>query len=349
MTMRAKWITVIVLAVVILGATGIVAALAWSQYQARASAPSAAEIADGGDWATGDRIVFRNTASGQGYGHVGSVPLDDPAGARTITDVPCDRVDATAAEFACLRIVRGIAPAYSGAIHANDGTELQSWPLAGVPSRTRISDDGALVATTAFVTGHSYATIGFSTETAIRRAATGESFGNLEDWTLIVDGETSAPVDRNYWGVTFVDDNTFYATAGMTTSGVTHLVIGDISARTLTALAGNVECPSLSPDGTRIAFKRVTSGTGPSVHWTPAIYDITTGSISLLPETRSIDDQIEWLDDDTILYGMPSDEAGDSDVWRLAADGSGAPQVLIEHAWSPSVVREGSAASGDAP
>ncbi len=32
--------------------------------------------------------------------------------------------------------------------------------------------------------------------------------------------------------------------------------------------------------------------------------------------------------------------AGDTDVWRLAADGSGEPEVFIEHAWSPSVVRE---------
>lgn len=94
------------------------------------------------------------------------------------------------------------------------------------------------------------------------------------------------------------------------------------------------------PDGTRIAFKRVTSGSGPTVHWTPAVYDIATGAVTLLPETRSIDDQIEWLDDGTILYGMPRDGAvGDYDVWKLAADGSSEPSVFIEHAWSPSVVR----------
>ena len=58
------------------------------------------------------------------------------------------------------------------------------------------------------------------------------------------------------------------------------------------------------------------------------------------PSSRSIDDQIEWLDDDTILYGMPHEGvAGDTDVWMLEADGSGEPEVFIEHAWSPSVVR----------
>ena len=82
--------------------------------------------------------------------------------------------------------------------------------------------DGSLVATTAFVTGHSYATVGFSTETVIR-TADGESLGNLEDFALIVDGAPLAAVDRNFWGVTFVDDETFYATAA---SGGTDLARG---------------------------------------------------------------------------------------------------------------------------
>lgn len=339
MSARVKWLLVVTISVVALGATAVVGILAWQQYQARANAPSVAETAAPERWAHGDRIVFRSTASGQGYGHVASVPLEDPTGPRAVIDVACDRVDATADEFACLRTVRGIAPSYSGTLRANDGRVLAEWPLSGIPSRTRISADGSKVASTAFVTGHSYATIGFSTETVIHDSD-GTNSGNLEDFVLIIDGEPVAPVDRNYWGVTFVDDNTFYATAGLTTQGKTYLVEGDLEARTLTALAENVECPSLSPDGTRIAFKRVTSGSGATVQWTPAIYDIATGEITLLPEVRSIDDQIEWLDDETILYGMPRDGVvGDTDVWALAADGSSAPEILIEHAWSPSVVR----------
>ena len=118
------------------------------------------------------------------------------------------------------------------------------------------------------------------------------------------------------------------------------LVRGDITTRTLTSVAEGVECPSLSPEGTRIAFKHTVSGSGPTVHWQPAVLDLTTGDVTLLPETRNVDDQIEWLDDSTILYGMPRDGVpGDTDVWSLAADGSAAPQVFLEHAWSPSVVR----------
>ena len=338
MTSRVRWIIVILIAVVAIGATAVVAVFAWQQYQARQSAPSQAETTSASEWASGDRVVFRNTASGQGYGYAASVHLSDPSGPRAVTETPCDRVDATDAEFVCLRSERGIAPSYTATLYTNDAETVSEWPLPGIPSRTRISDDSALIATTAFVTGHSYATVGFSTETVIRNRG-GESLGNLEEFTFVVDGKPVAPVDRNFWGVTFIDDNAFYATAQ--TGGNTYMVEGDLDSQTLKTVADDVECPSLSPDGKRVAFKRVTSGSGPTVHWTPAILDLATGDVELLPESRSFDDQIEWLDDDTILYGMPREGVpGDTDVWRLAADGSSEPEVFIEHAWSPSVVRQ---------
>ncbi|MEJ1921975.1 hypothetical protein KHB019_001230 [Microbacterium sp. KHB019] len=315
---------------------------AWAQYQQRQNAPSAADTTTTDDAPSGDRILFRNTASGQGYGHVASVPLAEPGGPRAVLDIACDRVAASGGAISCLRSERGITPSYGAHLYDAAGTTEQlGWALPGIPSRTRFSPDGSLVATTSFVTGHAYATIGFSTETVIHRTDDGESFGSLEEWTLLIDGAPSAPLDRNYWGVTFVDDDTFYATVGMTTTGETHLVVGDIAKRTLTALADDVECPSLSPDGTRIAFKRVTSGSGPTVHWTPAVYDIASAAVTVLDtESRSVDDQIAWLDDGTLLYGMPNDTVGDSDVWSLNADGSGTPTILIEHAWSPAVVTE---------
>jgi hypothetical protein len=336
---RAKWAIVAIVAIVVLGGTTAFALSRWTDSRAAADSPGGAEIAGAGTWAGGDRIVFRNTAAGAGYGHIASVALADPSGTRTVDEGVCDRLDATPTRLACIRTVRGIVPAATAAVLAADGGVASEWPLSGVPSRTRLSPGGGLVATTAFVSGHSYASVGFSTRTTIRRMD-GTELGDLEDWTLLIDGSPHAPVDRNYWGVTFADDTSFYATVGLTASGTTSLVRGDVSTRTLRALTENVECPSLSPDGTRIAFKRVTGGAPPAVHWSPAIYDIATGAVSVLPESRSIDDQIEWLDDDTVLYGIPrSDAPGDMDVWRLAADGSGAPSVLIEHAWSPAVVR----------
>ena len=86
------------------------------------------------------------------------------------------------------------------------GSPSRRGACPGIPSRTRLSDDGTLVATTSFVTGHSYATVGFSTLTEIHRAD-GTSLGNVEDFALTVDGAPFTAADRNIWGVTFVDDD----------------------------------------------------------------------------------------------------------------------------------------------
>ncbi|MGF6823711.1 hypothetical protein M2317_002631 [Microbacterium sp. ZKA21] len=339
MSARIRWLLVAAVAAIALGTAAVVIWTAWRSSQAATSAPSAVESGSPQEWDSGDRIVFRSTAVGQSYGLVASVAIEDPSGPRALTDVACDRVDAVADEWICLRTERGIATTFEAVVRSSDGVVTEQWPLPGIPSRTRISADGKLLATTAFVTGHSYATIGFSTETVIR-GRDGESFGNLEDFAFIRDGAMSTAADRNFWGVTFAGDDRFYATAGLTLDGTTYLVEGDLSDRTLTTIAEGVECPSLSPDGSRIAFKLVTAGAGPTVHWTPAVLELRSGEVTVLPETRNIDDQIEWLDDSTILYGMPRDDAaGDSDVISLAADGSSEPELFIEHAWSPSVVR----------
>lgn len=289
------------------------------------------------------RIVFQSTAPGDLYGRVAVVALDDPAGPRDVTPVACDRVDAVPGRASCLRTVRATTT-FTAEILDDHWRTIASWPLAGIPSRTRLSDDGTRVGVTAFVTGHAYGTHDVSTETTIHSLdalPSGEptDLGNLEDWLLLVDGTPRKPADRNLWGVTFVDDTHFYATAQSRELGHTWLVAGNVTARTLTTVADQVECPSVSPDGTRIAFKRDTVD-GPGIHWSPAVYDIASGRVTVLDaETRGIDDQIEWLDDGTILYGMPrADEPGVSDVWELPADGSGAPSVLIPDAWSPAVL-----------
>jgi hypothetical protein len=338
---RLKWLLIAVVSLIAVGSTTAMGVFAWARYSSAQSAPAGARSAASADWARGDRIVFRNTAGGQGYGLVASVPLARPHGARVLTDVACDRVDAIASAFVCLRSERGLTPAYDGSQYDDEGRQRLTWPLPGIPSRARFSPDGTLVATTAFESGESYATVRFSTEAEIRRVSDGEVLGSLEDFALIVDGQRIAPADRNFWGITFSsDDDTFYATAA--TAGRTYLVRGDLKARTLTAIADTAECPSLSPDGTRIAFKRVTDGSAATVHWTPAVLDLASGRVRVLDsEKRSVDDQIAWLDDSTLLYGLPNRTPGDSDVWALAADGSGAPTLFLAHAWSPSVVRTG--------
>ena len=75
--------------------------------------------------------------------------------------------------------------------------------------------------------------------------------------------------------------------------------------------------------------------------WRPAVLQLQTGAETVLAETRSIDDQIEWLDDGTILYAMryPIPTGRLANIWMLPADGTGAPAIFIKNAESPAVVR----------
>lgn len=345
MTPRGRAGLVAVVSVVAVGATLGVGAHELQRSRAERSAPSDVAVAERGAFDDVPRIVFRSTAAGDLYGRVSVVALDDPAGPRDVTPAACDRVDAVPGRASCLRTERGIATTFTASVLDEDWRTVATWPLPGVPSRTRLSDDGARVASTAFVTGHSYATTGFSTETVVHGLddlPDGEAtdLGNIETYRLLVDGAEVAPVDRNMWGVTFTGGTTFYATTQSQALGRTWLVQGDTATRTLTAVADQVECPSVSPDGTRVAFKRDVVD-GPGIRWTPAVLDLATGEVTVLEgESRNIDDQIEWLDDDTILYGMPrEDQAGVTDVWALGTDPAAVPEVLLPEAWSPAVVR----------
>lgn len=340
MSPRVRRWSLAAITVLLLGGAIVYGAVAFADYQARASAPSQVSAATATHSAlpAGPRLVFRNTASGTGYGLVASVPLDDPSGERTISGPACDRVYATRQVETCLHTDRGVVTTFTETLYDADGTELKSWPLPGVPSRTRISADSKLIAQTSFVTGEAYGTVAFSTQTTISRVG-GTDYGSLEDFTFLVDGQKVTSPDRNFWGVTFADDgNTFYATGA--TAHHTYLVRGNLRGRTLVAIKDGAECPSLSPDGGRVAYKKNLTPGAATPHWTLAVLDFASGVETRLPIEQSVDDQALWLDDGTLLYGLASKtDPGDSDVYAVPADGSAGPTLFLRHAWSPSVVR----------
>lgn len=337
MSIRARVATFVVVAVALTVGTGIYVAVEVNRATARADAPPSVEVTRLASVSSAPRIVFRNTEVGSKYGLVSMVSLADPGGARAFTRIACDRVYATAGEAMCLRTKRGIATTFEALQLDADWDTVQTWSLPGIPSRTRLSADGTLAATTSFVTGHSYMQAGFSTDTEIREVG-GREYGNLEKFDLVVDGKITDPADRNIWGVTFgSEDGLFYASAS--TGGYTYLVRGSLASHTLTAIREGVECPSLSPNGSKVAYKHNIGGSTP--HWQIHVLDLATGrEIALGGEDRSVDDQVEWLGDDTLLYGLPRpDEAGVSDIWRIRTTPEARASLFIEQAWSPSVVR----------
>jgi hypothetical protein len=285
-------------------------------------------------------VIFRNTAIGPSYGRASLVPLDDPDGERVATPLSCDRVSATPATGFCLQASRGVFTTYEAAAFDERYATRQTFKLAGAPSRTRVSKDGRLAASTVFVSGDSYNSGSFSTRTTIYDLGSGQSLGDLETFAAEKDGQPFKKADFNYWGVTFADSSDrFYATLG--TGGTLYLVEGSVSRRTARVIRDGVECPSLSPDGSRIAFKSRTTDAGRLV-WRVRVLTFATGVEAVLAESRSIDDQVEWLDASRILYSLPSETvgSGSANVWVASADGSGTPQIFIRDATSPSVVRQ---------
>jgi hypothetical protein len=287
------------------------------------------------------QLLFRQAGTGPESGRLAAVRLAGAPGApsvpdpsaRTISALSCVRVYGAAGGGACLTVQRSaVAQTYLVLLDGHlNRTHL--FAVDGTPSRTQISGDGRMVSWTTFVSGHAYTSKAMSTRTGIFDRKTGRMWQDLEKFKLFRDGAWVTATDLNYWGVTFTrDDDRFYATAR--TSTTTYLVEGRVSTRTMKTLRTNVECPSLSPDGTRLAFKKATGD--PARPWRLHTLDLRTMRETPLTETNSVDDQAAWIDDKTVAYGRI--RGSTTDIWSVSADGSGTPRLLLENAFSPAAI-----------
>ncbi|WP_431981763.1 TolB family protein [Streptomyces qinglanensis] len=320
----------------IAGAAAVVALAvlaALSIAHARKSASPAGSTAGGVSLTPGPRLVARSSAPGSD-GRLVSVPAGAPGGRRAVSSRSCARVYAAGGTGVCLRLDRGLTTYRLAVLDARLHT-VREIPLVGVPNRARVSPSGRMAAWTVFVTGDSYNGGHFSTRAGILDTRTQELVPSLEEWAVSVAGKRYRAADRNFWGVTFApDDRHFYAT--MSTGGHRYLVRGDMATHRMRTLRDNVECPSLSPDGTRIAFKHARDG-DPAHGWRLSVLDLATGRVTPLAETRSVDDQAAWTGLHTVAYSVPRGR-GRADVWAVPADGTGTPRVLIPDAESPAAL-----------
>ena len=88
---------------------------------------------------------------------------------------------------------------------------------------------------------------------------------------------------------------------------------GSIDARQATVVRPDVECPSLSPDGSLVVFKKPLKQ---EVGWQLHVLDLATGAEHPLNQVRrSVDDQVDWFDDRHVVYHDSASEG--TGMWML--------------------------------
>jgi len=285
------------------------------------------------------RLLFRSTAPDAHFGHLAALTLNDAGqNARHYYDaLNCQTVAFAGGHGICLRI-NATTPGFptDAVLFDADFHIRRAIPLAGIASRTRVSPDGKWGAVTVFTAGDSYASIQMSTKTNLIDMESGTILVDLEEYSVTRDGRPFKERDFNFWGVTFTKDNrSFYAT--LASGGKTYLVKGELNTLQAKVIRAGIECPSLSPDNTRVAFKQRHDGKFQPT-WRLAVLDLATLKETVLAEPRTIDQQVQWFDNTRVLYALPEDErvrGGAVRTWTIAADGRHPPELLLPYADSP--------------
>ncbi|MEP7378990.1 MAG: hypothetical protein ABI725_05440 [Chloroflexota bacterium] len=277
----------------------------------------------------GPHLVFQNVIRGDDYAKTSLVPLDSPGGMRLATGLICERVHFAAGHGICLAAEHGAESHYFAVLFDANFVPTTRVQLGGAPTFARVSPDG-LMAAASFQTSPPEEEAPFApSETWLLDTVSGKVVADLADFKLMRDGAELAESEVDYWGVTFKrDSDGFYASVRF--GGNIYLVEGSIEGRRLVVLKGGLSAPALSPDESRVAYANLVSNIGPT--WRFHVLDLTTMDDIELAETRSIDDQMEWMGGDTLLYGLATD------IWSVQANGGGQALPFLFGGLSPTVV-----------
>lgn len=287
-------------------------------------------------------VVVIHRVPGDDYGRLAIRHAD---GRRTLLDRSCMRVDISSGNGICLSEDDRMVDSYTSTFFdatVPDLTEIKSYSTP-LPSRARVSSDGSLASATGFIDGDTYEDLGSGINTIV----TLDSFDStlpligLNQFKVEAsDAEYNGP-GRTFWGVTFVDNNEFYVTGLFTdTALILHGSIADRSME-LTGIEGS--CPSVSPDRETLVYKRSRDEGGFDL----VAVDLAAGDTWTLGETRSVDDQVAWFDNDTILYALHPDEENEAeegdtqpefDVWKLDITEGAEPELFLLDADSPTMI-----------
>ena len=303
-------------------------------------APGAAAFADTIEFEPGSVLVV-NRVPGDDYGRLA---VRNPDGSRELFDRRCMRVHVAGDRGVCLSQDESVfAPAFRTEffdLSTADLPEIRSY-ASPLPSRARMTPDGSRASTTGFVSGSSYADIGGETETIVIFDEVEQASGlvGLVQFEVLGDDAKYQAADRQFWGVTFTDTDRFHVTGYF--GDEPEILTGSFDSKTLEPTGYLGSCPSISPDGRHLVFKETLD----DGDYALTAVDLTTGEQWTLGETRSVDDQVEWLDNDTILYAIhPDGDDGTDvqpqfDIWMLDIAPGSEPELFLPAADSPAVLR----------
>jgi hypothetical protein len=146
-------------------------------------------------------LLFVSTAFDVTNSQLGFAPSGLTDAGRSVGELRCERVHFAADAGICLEAHRGPSPftSYRARTFGPDLRLRHSIPLAGAPSRLRVSPDGRRAAITVFVSGDSYNATRFSTRATLIDMNTGTVLGDLEGFTVWRAGKRFKAVDFNFW------------------------------------------------------------------------------------------------------------------------------------------------------
>jgi hypothetical protein len=282
-------------------------------------------------------VMFRTLAPPEGHGRVAVLSLRTRDATRQVAGLSCLRLHYAGGRGLCvLQDTVENPPTYAAVVFDASFTPRIRFPLSGVPTRVRVAPNGSRAAITTYGEEERPEGERLATTSVVVDLESGRVLADLREFQLDGGSLLSARGEepRDFSSVTFErDSDRFFAT--LTTSGERFLVAGSVDRRRLSVIRAGVASEALSPDGQRLAIKRLVGERG---SWQLGVIDLRDSSTHEVRQgPPSVDDQVEWWDDGHLLYHDADGET--TSIWILPVKGDRGPRVAIRDAYSAAVQR----------
>jgi hypothetical protein len=279
-------------------------------------------------------IMFRTLAPPRAHGRIAMAALAS-SDVRHLTSLRCARVAYAGGRGLCLvEEAEGMVVDHVAEIFDRSFRRVGRLALAGVPTRVRVSPDGRIGAITTYAEEESPAGERLAIESVLIDLNASQVLADLRDFRLDVSDAQTVVGPLDFASVSFDrDPDRFFAT--LSTPTERWVIVGSLRERRLRLLKADFATEALSPDGNRLVVKQRVGDRG---FWQLGVLDLSTLIAHTVNQNgRSVDDQVEWLDNDHLVYHDANDQG--TGVWVAATDGLSEPHLLIPDAFSPVVVR----------